>query len=293
MDEAVSGSVGRDVGQVADISVIIPTYNRSSYLSGAIESALSQSLKPSEVIVIDDGSTDGTEALVRERFAGLVRFRKIPHSGLPSVARNVGIKEAEGSLVAFQDSDDFWVPERLERQLPLFERPEVVLAYGNAEVVTEGGERTGELVVPAGKAGSGRVFESLVNENFISTLTVTVRKSLLERIGGFNESPKLRGVEDYELWLRLARVGEFSYVDAPLALYRRHDANISGVSGSDTAVKQLIEVYRSVAAEANHEERQLLLGKLTGLYGNLAARGGWEGVMWRLRRSLASKGIQV
>ena len=115
----------------SNVSVVIPTRNRASYLPLAVESVLNQTPPPLEVIVVDDDSTDDTAAVV-ERYGDQIVYRKIRNGGRPAVPRNVGIELAKGELVAFQDSDDEWAPGKLERQLSFMADESVVLSYGNA-----------------------------------------------------------------------------------------------------------------------------------------------------------------
>lgn len=229
------------------ISVIIPTYNREEYIEEAIKSVLQQKLPKNyelEVIVVDDGSTDSTAKILR-KYKDTIIYRRIPNSGLPAVPRNIGLRIAKGGLVAFQDSDDLWEKDKLLVQIPAFNDPEVVLSYGNASIITSDGEPTGKIVISADMGKSGYVFEDLLRTNFVSTLTVVARKAAILDEGGFNESPKLRGVEDYELWLRLAREGKFAFVDQPVALHRRHDLNISHDIKSGFN-EHILAAYRSV-----------------------------------------------
>lgn len=213
------------------VSVVIPTHNRAAFLKDAVQSVIEQELDKDQqlqVIVVDDGSTDDTEKIVKE-FGRQVEYYKINHSGIPAVARNFGIGKAKADLIAFQDSDDLWLPGKLKQQLSVFDDPAVALCYGNGTVMEADGELTKQLIVPFDHQKSGYIFKDLVLENFISTLTVIVRKSCLKKLGGFNESVRLRGLEDYELWLRLSgqKLGKVKAIKKPLASYRRHDQNVS------------------------------------------------------------------
>ena len=230
------------------VSVVIPTHNRAAFIVAAIESVLAQegSAWPYEIVVVDDGSTDDTEQVLVP-YANTIRYVKIDHSGLPATARNVGIAEARGELVAFLDSDDLWSKDKLAQQVPVFDDPAVTLSYGQAEKIY-GNDPTprGSVVEPA-KLSRGRAFRSLLQENVISTLTTAVRRSALIQVGGFDESPGLRGVEDYELWLRLTATFPKGIVSIPtiLALYRVHDDGLGSTSSLD-AINRLVAVYDSV-----------------------------------------------
>ena len=248
----------------ARVSVVIPTHNRANYLPLAIESVLTQKPAPLELIVVDDGSSDDTEAVV-ERYGDRVVYRKIANSGRPAIPRNVGIELARGELVAFQDSDDEWAPGKLERQLPFMSGESVAFSYGNAGFMSSSGEHNRETVIEEAQAKRGRVFTDLLQTNFISTLTVVARRDALIAAGGFNEAPELRGVEDYELWLRLSRAGTIEYVPGTLGYYRRHDGNIGAPSHRD-ALLQLRSVYLSIRRQKlNAEERAAATARLAEL----------------------------
>jgi glycosyltransferase involved in cell wall biosynthesis len=228
--------------------VVIPTHNRATFISAAIESILAQrnSECSYEIIVVDDGSTDDTEEVLRP-YANSIRYCKIDHSGLPAKARNVGISEARGELIAFLDSDDLWVEEKFALQVPVFDDPAVMMSYGQARKI-HGNDRTPrEHVVDPVKLPQGKSFLLLLEQNVISTLTVVARRSALLQVGGFDESPELRGVEDYELWLRLiaAFPNGIASVPSVIALYRVHGDGI-GAGDSLGAISRLIAVYDTV-----------------------------------------------
>ena len=255
------------------VSVVIPTRNRARYLPLAIESVLAQKPTPLELIVVDDGSTDDTEAVVA-RCGDRIVYQKICNGGRPAVPRNVGIALARGELVAFQDSDDEWAPGKLERQLPFMVDESVVLSYGNARFMNSNGERSSETVIDETQARRGDVFADLLQTNFISTLTVVARRDALLEAGGFNEAPELRGVEDYELWLRLSRAGTVEYVPGTLGYYRRHDGNISVPSYRDVLL-QLQSVYISIRRQnLSSKERAAVTARLAEIERQIAPRFG-------------------
>lgn len=237
------------------ISVIIPTYNRAAYLADAITSVAEQKKArwPYEIIVVDDGSTDNTPQVI-QALKHKVRYIRLPHnSGLPAVARNRGAAVAKGTLLAFQDSDDRWSPDKLASQVPAFDDPKVVLAYANAQICDADGAPVGTTVITADQAHSGKVFEALLQNNFVSTLTVMVRKKAFDKAGGFNENKRLRGIEDYHLWLRLATLGSFVYINKSLAFYRRHPDNISPKQLADS-LKLLRAAYSLLARDLPHHK---------------------------------------
>jgi GT2 family glycosyltransferase len=203
----------------AAVSVVIPAYNAASWIAEAIESALDQSVPPREVIVVDDGSTDDT-GRVADRFLPRVRVLRKPNGG-PAAARNFGIAAASGTWIALLDADDRWLPQKLERQLALA-GPDVALVH-----TLETGET--RLEVP-----ERLTFEDLWQSNWIANSSVLVRREIVLALGGFDEDPKLKSVEDYHFWLRLAATGaRIVLCREPLTIYRR------GVGLSSNTVKFL------------------------------------------------------
>jgi glycosyltransferase involved in cell wall biosynthesis len=219
------------------LSVIIPVYNREKYIKVCIESVLNQK-NPGckyEVIVVDDGSTDNTPRILSE-FKDKIIYKRIENSGRPSVPRNIGLKLAKGELIAFQDSDDIWISSKLQAQLKDF-KADYVLSYANAEVIDENRNLLGRNIIDNKQAYSGNVFEYLLKENFVSTLTVIANKKIMLDLGGFNESVDY--LEDYDMWLRMSLHGKFIYTPKILARYRVHKSNIS--TGSEK--KDLMMIY--------------------------------------------------
>ncbi len=251
------------------ISVIIPTYNRAGYIKEAINSVLKQKGSWNlDVIVVDDGSTDDTEKIIKS-FGNKIRYFKIPHSGLPAVARNFGISKAKGNLIAFQDSDDIWVDDKLTTQVPLFDDPAIMMSYGNAEKIDDKGERSHKHIVENSKLPGGEKFKTLLSENVISTLTVMIRKQALELVGCFDESVALRAVEDYDLWLRLSAQYPKGIIGLAktLALYRVHSDNISEANDI-LGVERIIAVFDHCWDEAvlTVEQRSLLEEQLDKMH---------------------------
>jgi cellulose synthase/poly-beta-1,6-N-acetylglucosamine synthase-like glycosyltransferase len=173
------------------ISVVIPAYNAQSFLSRAIESALSQRLPPAEILVIDDGSTDQTLEAASAFGDRVKAFRKT--NGGPASARNFGIQQAKGAWIALLDADDAWVPEKLEEQVKLIDsRVGLIHAKARGRVNSIETETT---------------FADLWERNRILNSSVLLRRDAYVQIGGFDEDPALIGVEDYNFWLRLAASG--------------------------------------------------------------------------------------
>ena len=181
------------------VSVIIPNYNHTRFIRAAIDSALAQTCQPREVIVVDDGSTDDSRAVVAE-YGDRVRYIWQENQGLAG-ARNTGIRAAQGDLIGLLDADDIWYAHYLERMVALAERhPAAAVFYGAARGIdTEGNplpQLFGGPVLPAGE-----IYQTLLRANFIIPSTVTFRRSVIVTAGLFDQ--ELRSCEDWDLWLRL------------------------------------------------------------------------------------------
>ncbi len=207
------------------VSVIIPCYNQAHFLSGAIESVLAQTLQPREIIVVDDGSPDGVEAAVAP-YRGKIRYLSQENRGL-SAARNYGIREARGSIIAFLDADDLWLPHKLEEQLRLLEgQPSVGLVHSDLIYWdTKTGEKTQKRCGRHEK--TGRCYPGFVLRNGVTPSTMLVRRECLERVGDFDEQIRRPTTQDYDLCFRIAKHYELRYVDEPLVLYRQHSGSAS------------------------------------------------------------------
>ena len=208
------------------VSVILPVYNREASIERAVRSVLAQTYRPLELIVVDDGSTDGTRRLL-DAFGPAITVVTQQHAG-PYAARNLGMRHARGELIAFADSDDAWLPRRLAAQVPLMQRPEVGLVFGDTVHVTaahDGAARTGLTSFRVAPPRRGRVAGQFAWCNFVPTCTVLVRRGCLEEIGGFPESSAISS--DYLTWFRIAVRHELDYADEPLVEYTVHAEGIS------------------------------------------------------------------
>lgn len=211
------------------VSVVIPTYNRAALLDEAIASVFAQRFTDLELIVVDDGSEDGTAVLLA-RYGGRLRPIPLAHTGNPATALNAGCRAARGEFVAVLASDDRWLPEKLAQQIALLDAtPRAGFAYGNVVFLDSDG-RTSPPVVPVAKMVAGAILRPLVRDMFIHPSTLVVRRPLLEAVGGFPES--LGTSEDYGLLLQLARRSEAVCVVAPVAEIRRHASQFSQAQGA-------------------------------------------------------------
>jgi hypothetical protein len=208
------------------VSVVMPAYNTSPWVASAIRSALSQSVRDIEVLVVDDGSTDDTLAAATQAAAGDPRVRVMTQTNAgPSAARNRAMRLAQGAFFALLDSDDEWAPAFLEAQLAVFARtPSIAIVTANA--FNRGGTLDGTPYRPIRSGERTLSFVDILREEDAVCIMSVFRRSVYDAVGPFNES--LRGNEDYEFWLRAARAGfEIAQTFEPHAYYRRRPDSAS------------------------------------------------------------------
>jgi glycosyltransferase involved in cell wall biosynthesis len=215
-DGALSGAL---------VSVILPVYNRAGWVARAVGSVLTQTHRHIELLVIDDGSTDDTREVL-ESFGSRVTILKQPHAGAEA-ARNLGLERARGEFVAFIDSDDVWYADRLSSQLPLFDRAEVGLVFGNAALVDYSEtppRRLKRTFFDGVRPSRGRVMNDFARGCFVPFSSVLVRRGCFAQVGGFTQG---RVAADYSKWLEMSAVCEFDYVRVPVFEYAIHPGGIS------------------------------------------------------------------
>jgi glycosyltransferase involved in cell wall biosynthesis len=292
------------------VSVVIPTYERAGKVQDAIKSVLAQTFSDLEVIVVDDGSTDGTGQMLRENFGDRIRYYAQANHGV-SVARNLGIEQARGEWIAFLDSDDLWEKEKLEWQFRalerfspqcsacytdtrLFNHPETRTLFQMAEESyrheTETGVNTEALRLLVRPGGAGMV---------VHLSSLLARADLLRKTRGFD--PKLRYSEDSEFMFRLAMLTGFCYVNRPLVWFDRSPAEIRhvGVSaewnkldfflqGSQLRLEGLLRLSDRLPVHI----RKLLREQLRGVHSGWA---NWylETGQYRKARQAASNAVQM
>lgn len=200
------------------VSVIIPTFNRDIFLEKAILSVLEQSYSRIEIIVVDDGSVDDTKIIV-DKFASQVRYYFQENQGV-SAARNHGIQHAKGDYIAFLDSDDAWVPEKLERQVNVLQTmPEYSVVLCDYVYIDTSGRKFDECKRRAQFPKNGSIFKDVVLSPYLIPSTLLVRKSALDKAGYFDTS--LQTAEDIDLFLRLAANEQVYLLEEPLTLITR------------------------------------------------------------------------
>ena len=208
------------------ISVIVPAFNAESTIREAVESVLAQSYRPLEILVVDDGSTDGTFAC-SENIHPDVRVIQQVNAG-PSAARNHGIREAKGSWIAFLDSDDIWLPEKLAQQWECVSKNSSI-GFVHTDVTFFDPDSNKDWQTDVGRDKFvGRCTDKLLRENRILTSSVLVDRKYLDQTDLFDE--KYWVAEDYDLWLRLSTQCEFAYLSSPLVRYRMQGDSLSTYS---------------------------------------------------------------
>ena len=198
----------------AFISIVIPTYNRSSLLIRAINSVFAQSYKNFELIIVDDGSTDNTFELLEPLInSSQIKYFKCQNLGVSS-ARNLGAKKAVADYLAFLDSDDEWLPHKLQDQINYFlTNPQMRIVFGE-EFWIRNGKRVNQKVIHKKKGGN--IFSSCVQQCSIAPSSIMMEKSLFLEMGGFDESFII--CEDYDLWLKISSLFEIGFIANPLII---------------------------------------------------------------------------
>jgi glycosyltransferase involved in cell wall biosynthesis len=228
------------------LGVIIPAYNAGPFIAATVRSVLSQSVRPSEIIVVDDQSTDGTGTIA----AGVhpsVKVLRQSNTGQGG-ARQRGLAASFARYLMFLDADDCLHPDALQKLVDaLEEHPKAVLAYGNADLAYPHGY-TGPRLTGDLEDGEGEPWDRLIHGNFIRTPgCVVMRRESLMDAGGWDPARAFQGNEDWDLWLRMAETGPFVHVDERLIDYRVHPEGYS---------KNLAKMYRSMlAVYAKHRQR--------------------------------------
>jgi glycosyltransferase involved in cell wall biosynthesis len=223
------------------VSVIIPTYNRAHVLGEAIESVLSQTYDDLELIVVDDGSQDGTRDVVAS-YSSRLTYLYQENRGV-SAARNRGIEQARGSYLSFLDSDDLWLKEKLYLQMECMkEHPEILICYTD-EIWIRKGVRVNQM--KKHRKYSGMIFEYCLPLCIVSPSSVLINRQLLDEVGVFDET--LEVCEDYDLWLRISARYPIQFIEKPLIVKRGgHEDQLSkkGKGQDRFRIKALVKLLK-------------------------------------------------
>ncbi len=263
-----------------NVSVIIHTYNNEKFIVETIESVLNQTYRDYEIIVVDDGSVDGThDALLP--YMQQIRYHYKENGGIAS-AKNTGIRLSQTEFIAFLDHDDLWAPDKLKLQMECFnENPQVGLVYAKYTSFRDGKE----LRTKPEKGYSGWIFKELLSKSFIQTSTVMVKKECLDAVGPYDESFSLG--DEYDMFLRISKKFQCGFIDKGLTRYRVHDTNAS--KDDFLFDKENLGVYKKVYnnfTDLNGEEKKILRKRIAG-YSMKVAEG-----LYRLGKLEESKEYQ-
>ncbi len=242
------------------VSILIPTFNRAAYLSETLASALGQTLRAIEVVVVDDGSTDGTGELVRAIQDERLRYLYQQNRGI-SAALNTAWRAARGEYVAMLGSDDVMLPHQIETLYGIAARdPGLGVVYARGQGMDERGNPLPTLF--GGPMHFDDALSSLLYANCICVQAALARRDLVAQVGGFNE--QLVANEDWDLWIRLAEIARFYFHDEILARYRLHGASMTGGASAhyDRVIQGRVHLIESYLARGDVPLRALTVRAL-------------------------------
>jgi glycosyltransferase involved in cell wall biosynthesis len=288
------------------VSIVLPTYDRLQFLPAAIESVEAQSFRDWELIVADDGSGEETREYLQS-IAGRERTKvlSLAHSGNPGEVRNRALAIARGEYVAFLDSDDVWMPDKLEIQLgALRARPDRQWSYTALRRIDDAGNTMADEPMRLWRSYEGFIFEELLTMRAVIAMpTVMVKRELLQSVGGFD--PRQDLYEDYDLWLRLVLRSDVGVLDEPLACVRNHKHHYSYSGARAYAARcQLLDKLlrtvddpslrravrrqraRSISDLANAHAAAGCPSKAAAILASEAVRGSWTAAWWRAAMKL-------
>jgi len=206
------------------VSVVLPTFQHADHIHYAIKSVIAQSYKNWELIVVDNYSTDATEEVVKSFRSKKIRYVKFKNHGVIAASRNTGIELAQGKYVAFLDSDDYWFTDKLAECMDIIDQGYNFVGHGEKWLYANGSSNLKVYDTPP----NDQFLSLLLKKNYFSTSSVVVGKSFLLMAGGFDENKKFVLCEDYELWIRLHKIGvKSTNISSILGVYKIHPNNKS------------------------------------------------------------------
>jgi glycosyltransferase involved in cell wall biosynthesis len=227
------------------ISIVIPTYNRRVLLARALDSVIAQTYEKWEAIVVDNGSTDGTEELISRYSEPRIIYLKTYNDGIIARARNLGIRASKGEWIAFLDSDDWWEREKLYTVLSFLNR-KFDLVYHDLKIVSNEARYFRPNSINSRQLKPPVTIDLLTNGNPIATSSVVVRAQILRQLNGMSERRELVAAEDYNTWLRIATLTDrFFHLPRSLGYYFLHNESISKIDMSlpaRNAAKEFLEL---------------------------------------------------
>lgn len=214
---------------IPTVSIVIPTYNHSKFISKALDSVINQTYKNWEAIIIDNNSTDNTDKVINRYIDPRIKHLKIDNDGVIAKSRNLGINEAKAEWIAFLDSDDWWTKDKLEVCLSKIDK-NIDFIYHAHEYVEKSKFFFKKKIIKGRELKKPILKDLLIGSitkgTQISNSSVIVRKNILFKIGGLNENKILVGADDYDTWLRIAQItDQFLYVNKKLSYYLFHNNN--------------------------------------------------------------------
>lgn len=230
------------------ISVVVPCYNAAPFVATTLRSVLAQELPPTEVIVVDDGSSDGSADMVAREFPDVRLLRQVNRGA--AAARNAGVSASRGDWIAFIDADDYWTPIKLREQWARLQiEPGTRVAHSTfcgwwTEVPEPEPRHLAALQRRAlddnrWRGCNGWIYTNLLLDCIVWTSTVLMQRSLFDELGGF-DTGLLIG-EDYDLWIRASRVTPFAFLQRPHALYRKHPSSITSAPPADCYPARVVQ----------------------------------------------------
>ena len=231
---------------MVNVSVIIPCYNAEKTIKETIESVLAQTYQDIEIIVVDDGSTDHSKEIIESFGSKVLYFYQ--ENGGQSAARNTAIHHSSGKYLAFLDSDDLWMPEKLEKQLALMQQEGVDWCYCDCEYFLDStGKSIGNYSNLVHPPKTGLVAETLLMGNFIASPTPVVSKKIIEEAGNFNESFQFG--EDWDEWIRIAMISPIVYQPEILTKHRIHENSVTYMKDPDIVFLNHISVIENLCQQ--------------------------------------------
>jgi glycosyltransferase involved in cell wall biosynthesis len=243
------------------VSVIIPNYNYGRFLSGAIESVMAQTYSNIEIIVVNNGSTDDSLRIL-SKYSDEITVVNQANLG-QSGARNSGLLKSKGEYIAFLDADDYWNPNKIEKQIRIL-RPETQLVYCGITKISDNKDESSVLVAPQFRGDCRKYFMEKPGVSIVLSgeSTVLFSRNLLEKVGVFDEN--LNQCAGWDFFRRCADFTEFDFVDEPLSYYRVHSANMS--KSIDSGISDIRKAYKKIFDEpiwvVNFKKRRSILRRL-------------------------------
>lgn len=250
------------------VSVVIPTYNHARYLGRALQSVLDQTYVNWEVIVIDNHSTDNTDEVMTSFADNRITYLKIHNNGVIAASRNAGIRAAKGAWIAFLDSDDWWMADKLQACFDNI-KDKVDLVYHDLKIVRDQPSFFKRRKIKTRQVKKPVLMDMLLNGNAIANSSALVRKRLLDEIGGIDEDVKMVASEDYNTWIRLAQITDgFVYLPRSLGYYLLHNQAASQKNMS-YAYKSAILGFTDVLNDAQRKIIASNIAYMSGRYNYL------------------------